>query len=233
MHSCLKCGVALASKFVSGGTASHCDHCELNYLSVAHLMKQSDGPMVRDFWEYVLDGQWANGKPCPRCHHPLSRIPLQHGEEQHPILGCKSCYHVILKEVTMARFKKQSHEGQEKTLQMNRPLEGLLSQLSKVGESRLTVQLRQNGGKSHAFGFSLGVMALLFLGLIFLRQTGSAAFWSLLTAGCAFGIGMRSARLVSRRVMAQAKDLYDVGSQSRVPMIRPTGFIDKAPRRVA
>lgn len=231
MMDCLQCGVALDSLFVSGGSTSSCKRCRLHYVSIGHLMKQSDTALVREFWEYVLDGDWSEGRPCPHCSHALSLIPLVHGGAKHPVMGCKTCYHVVLQEGTMAHFEQANPAARRRRNLLpqaagsrERPdsLLQLAHRVADATESRWQIKISNAEGREYAFALSLGGVVLGVVALMSLRQTGGAMHWSVLAAASAFFIGLklaRGARLADTTKSSEAvKPARDIGRQSGVPM---------------
>jgi len=191
MH-CLQCGNALDIRFVSGGQYSRCEKCELDYLSVAHLMQRSERTMVREFWEYVLANNWSPSHPCPHCKKPLSMIPLEHEGREDKVLACKTCYHLILRDGTLSHFEKESHMT---PLQEPDPFQKFLDRLAQASKQKWHIKLGQEDGqgsgpegkKEYNFSINVGVAALVGGAVLFLLLSGSQAIWTLLAVACAVG----------------------------------------------
>ena len=231
MMVCLQCSSPLDSYFVSGGTSARCVRCGLVYLSVAHLMEQSDRGMVRQFWEYVLACSWTSAKVCPRCGISLSAVPLLHGDTPSPVLACKACFHLILEDQTMEYFEKEKPDAKRDSLtqriqEAQRPdsLERLLERIAGATKSRWVFRLSHERGREYSFAFTAGGLLLVVAAFTFLRKTGDASHWGFLAMACAFGIGLRFSRATKQDATSKSKErqfseLKDLGPQSRMPTV--------------
>jgi hypothetical protein len=174
MIRCLQCSTPLDSRFVNGGLFATCSACSLKFLSVAHLMRKSDRNLVRRFWEHILSTDWKEGEhACPRCEKRLILVPLAHGSSSHPVLACKSCYHLILKETTMKLFENESDDAKSKQVGL-RSTDSLIDEMVKKASSRWTFKLSPSGGgPGYSITLAAGTVVLGLVGFWALRQASA------------------------------------------------------------
>lgn len=194
-------------------------------------MKLSNSSLVLEFWEYVLSSNWAKGPGCPHCSQALCKIPLFYKAEQHPVLACQTCYHLILRSETLPYFEGEKLESKTKTNRFQKnsikdPIDEFVNSVAdsgvqvlwKAAQTKLTFKLCAETYKEYAFTVSVWGLVSAVTCLLILKRIQGAFHWELIAAALAFAAGLSfsrpSMKLADTLRAHPKKQTRDIGPQS-------------------
>lgn len=135
MLACPQCKRALNTSTEKNGLRAHCKSCAITILSVGRLMQISNPTLVSTLWQSIVEVPHADlfHIKCPRCAKGLNRISVKVSDLHFPIIACKKCYTVVIKDSALHDLTEKTSDHQALQLRkISREFEGTEEAISSL-----------------------------------------------------------------------------------------------------